>query len=504
MAVLKILSDNSRTEIGRKWNFETISTIEEFRKRMPLTTYSLYQPYIERMTGKGEHDLITVEKTNYFAPYSGTSGKMKFFPVSDATFRNHMPPPDHDTRSLLLFDVPKNADCHTTQSGLPIKTLSVGEVKHLVAKYPENHSSPLATLDLSPAALAFYVQFVFGLKDGTVNEIGSSFITTLHSALLELTSKWEQMVRDIEMGWLHQSLPSDERRTLEDLLGGPDPVRACELRAIFEKAKSNSFKEVLTLVWPRLKVIKCLCSGSLASLCIPKIKHYISSSVHILSSMYVCSEALIGLPAKPLEETSLFRLTQHNFYEFIPISNSHLDQPMTFLASEIEVGKVYEIVLTTPTGVYRYRIGDCIKVIEQGENGPLIDFHGRRETTLHLREHILYEANFEEAVATFTETVNSKVDYIVSVDTTTLSRYKIWLECFQENSTIADLGIFLDAALQEADDSYKYEREHCKLEQLQVCHVKHGTFALLQQQYGELPRMITEDTIFYGVISSNY
>ena len=506
-ALLKILSNNSETEIGRRWDFETISTVEDFWERLPLTTYPVYQPYIERMAEKGEENLITMEKTNYFAPYSGTPGKVKLFPVSDATFRSHIPPPDCDTRSLLLVSLPENADCRT-QSGLPIKTLSVGEIKYLAAKYPNNHSVPLAALNLTPATLGFYIQLVFGLKDNSINEIVSSFITTLHTALLELTSNWAQIVQDIETGQFHQSLPisANKRKVFEGILGGPDPVLANKLRVIFEKAKTNSFEKVLSLIWPKLRVIKCLCSGSLSSY-IPKIKHYTSSNVHVLSFMYVCSEGLIGLPAKPSKEASLFHLIPHNFYEFIPLSSSCQDQPKTLLPHEVEVGKVYEIVMTTSTGVYRYRNGDCIKVMEQGESGPLIDFYGRRENTLNLREHILYEANFNKAMTAFTGTAAARVDCIVSVDDTTFSRYRVWIECAEEDAR-ADLDVFLDAALQEADDSYKYEREHGKLEQLIVCHVKHGTFSLVLQHVKTnqhpLPHMITmEDKAIYDILSNN-
>ena len=43
-------------------------------------------------------------------------------------------------------------------------------------------------------------------------------------------------------------------------------------------------------------------------------------------------------------------------------SNSLEDNPKTLLIDEIEADKNYELVLTTTTGLYRYRNGDVIRI----------------------------------------------------------------------------------------------------------------------------------------------
>ena len=55
----QILSTNQETEIGKKWNFKGISTIDEFRKKVPLTTYDNYKPYIDRIHCKNKIVKIT-------------------------------------------------------------------------------------------------------------------------------------------------------------------------------------------------------------------------------------------------------------------------------------------------------------------------------------------------------------------------------------------------------------------------------------------------------------
>ena len=57
--LMKLISDNKDTEYGRKYHFDQIKSVEDFKRLVPLTTYDDYAPYIERMVEKGEKNLIT-------------------------------------------------------------------------------------------------------------------------------------------------------------------------------------------------------------------------------------------------------------------------------------------------------------------------------------------------------------------------------------------------------------------------------------------------------------
>ena len=75
-----ILRNNSDTELGREWSFETIKTIEEYRRRVPITNYDFYSPYIELTTRIGESGIFCGEKITGYALSSGTSGRRKRIP----------------------------------------------------------------------------------------------------------------------------------------------------------------------------------------------------------------------------------------------------------------------------------------------------------------------------------------------------------------------------------------------------------------------------------------
>lgn len=88
------------------------------------------------------------------------------------------------------------------------------------------------------------------------------------------------------------------------------------------------------------------------------------------AEMYVCTEAgILGLQAFNHKGTTL--LPYAAFFEFIPEGEETLDreddvyQPRTLLLGELEAGKQYEVVLTSFYGMpfLRYRVGHLIKVL---------------------------------------------------------------------------------------------------------------------------------------------
>ena len=51
----KILGKNKNCELGKKYNFKDIHSIDEFRAKVPLTKYEDYEPYVERMINNKEN-----------------------------------------------------------------------------------------------------------------------------------------------------------------------------------------------------------------------------------------------------------------------------------------------------------------------------------------------------------------------------------------------------------------------------------------------------------------
>lgn len=75
--LFRLLKDNADTEYGRKYGFGEITTKEEFKERVPFSTYDDYAPYIERMIDNDERNLITAYPIVHYAVSSGSVGVPK-------------------------------------------------------------------------------------------------------------------------------------------------------------------------------------------------------------------------------------------------------------------------------------------------------------------------------------------------------------------------------------------------------------------------------------------
>ena len=79
--LLKILKRNAKSEIGIKYDFQNVKSIEDYIRQVPLSNYLDYENYIDRMAN-GEKNILVSEEVEYFGHTSGTTGKQKLIPVT--------------------------------------------------------------------------------------------------------------------------------------------------------------------------------------------------------------------------------------------------------------------------------------------------------------------------------------------------------------------------------------------------------------------------------------
>ena len=75
---------------------------------------------------------------------------------------------------------------------------------------------------------------------------------------------------------------------------------------------------------------------------------------------YNASEGFFGIQYERNSSELLLMLDYGIFYEFIPTEQFHDEDPEVLSLEEVEVGKVYAIVITTNAGLWRYVVGDTV------------------------------------------------------------------------------------------------------------------------------------------------
>ena len=416
------------------------------------------------MVEKGESNLLTTDKVIWYAPTSGTTSKSKLFPKFVAPAAKQGP---RFERVMLFVCWCQDA---SIPLGVPITPGGIADFGAMIDAYPAKFVAPPETYQISDFASAMYVQMVFGLKESSLECILSGFCPTTLSAFTLLAQEWELMITDIRNGTLKPSLnlTQSQRTVLEEAMGKPDPQRADELDATLSKSmKQHNFKSVARHLWPKLSLVMAVAGGSFVTY-IPQLQHYLDDNIHISAPLYVASEELFGINKWPYDSVSAYSLqTNQIFFEFIPLADSDSRNPQSvLLADEINAGEVYEIVVTTSGGLYRYRMGDLIKVLEERDTSepPVIDVLGHMKLGLNICGEKVVEYQVTTTIAGLTGpggpcNQSSIQDYMVTADMKSFPPvYQVWIEfsprvCTGDTDSpsaiLSEVAVYVDKKLAE-------------------------------------------------------
>ena len=86
---MDIIRYDADTEYSKKYSFSDIYSVEEYKARVPYSTYDDYCPYIERMIKNNEEGLITNYLVRHYALLSGSVGVSKHIPVLQKTLDDY-------------------------------------------------------------------------------------------------------------------------------------------------------------------------------------------------------------------------------------------------------------------------------------------------------------------------------------------------------------------------------------------------------------------------------
>uniref|UniRef100_A0A3Q2QQU4 GH3 domain containing n=1 Tax=Fundulus heteroclitus TaxID=8078 RepID=A0A3Q2QQU4_FUNHE len=455
--LLKRLRKNADTFYGRKYDFRSVNDAAAFRARHPITTYDHYRELVGRIAA-GEEKLIIAEKPLILAMTSGTSGpsamllstkdtNTEFFLQGVAVcldaMRRAFPESDSLQRTTKFFYTPT---LRRSEAGIPIGP---------------NSSTPASSRHM----LNLY--------------------TTPAPAFEE---RWQELVDDIERGTISGALSLEPKvRTRLEVLMKPDAERADQLRAHFQEG----FVGIAKRLWPHLNLVLAVDSGS-NQIYGEMLRETYCKGVPFFSPFYAATEGLIGVNLWPQEANRRYLLCPRSmFCEFLPESSLDEETPQTLLMEEVKEGESYELVITNASGLFRYRMGDIVKVVGFHNQCPIVEFQYRRGQMLNVRGEKVSEALFlgalKKAVAQWPGA--QLVDYSCAEsgilgDSIGGSdpHYQVFLELKGVRNLTEEQRYKLDICLQKDSAVYKSFRTKGSIGPMRVQLVSQGAFKELRKQ----------------------
>jgi hypothetical protein len=379
------------TVFGRSCGFDEVlaagrgsadALIAAFQARVPLSTYDDIEPLVARIAS-GEEGVLTRARVDRLAPSSGSTCAAKLVPQTRESSRELSRAVDawiadlYARRPRLIggpaywsitpsvaFDalaatrlarygavpcVPVGFDDDSAYLGGMRRRL----VNALLAVPPE--------VRLIADATAFrYATLLFLVRARALRLISVWHPSFLLHLLDDLETHAGRLLDDVAAGGIDARLDIEPgvRRKLEGLLPAM-PARARELRAAVDRSPRS--------VWPQLDVISCWADGAarayaarLASKC---------PGVDVQPKGLIATEAIVSIPFAGQHPLAV----RSHVFEFID------DAGRARLADELQPGGEYAVVVTTGSGLYRYRLGDRVRVDGHVASTPSIEFIGRAD-----------------------------------------------------------------------------------------------------------------------------
>lgn len=509
----KILNNNASTKFGEKYRFKEIKSIEEYKQNVPLCTYDNYKEYVEEVAN-GKKNILTTEDVSYLARTSGTTGTQKLIPITDLGKKvaskyngvlpqkfiyNNLKDKWNYGKGVMITDI---IVATYTKAGIPISAASSGGMKSLKNIIPFIWTSPVEVMELKDKESAFYLHALFALADKNLMYVSGLFVSTILDFFRLIEEKHELLIEDIRTGKINEKITLDDdiRKKLNKKLH-LSKKRADELEKEFYKG----FNGIAKRIWPSIAYIACV-TGANFSVYNSNVEFYIDN-IPVCSIVYGASEGMIGINPY-INKIEYVLLPDSCYFEFIDVNDIEKKNPDTSDIDKLIIGKSYEIVVTNLNGLYRYRLGDVVKVVGFYNNSPKIEFLYRKNQLLNMVSEKTTEQHLKYAIDKTVNKLNLKlVDYTTYPDNnTTPGRYIIYLELrdFNNEYNILEIEKKLDFELKNANLAYGRFRNNNRLNQLKLVIVEEGTFNNLKDKLVrkgasrsqlKVPRVISKDYI---------
>ncbi len=490
--LMNILRQNAGTAFGRKHDFRSITSMAEYRAKVPVHTYDQLEPYIkEQQTGS---PALTQQPPVYYARTSGTTGASKDIPLT----RHGLAQVKHAQKHLALslwrhtgffkgailgFAGPAT-EGHL-QNGTPFGSASGSTYRSLPPILARKFVPPPSAFSIRDMAAKYQIYALAALATDDITGVA----TANPSSLLKVLSVVRADAPQLLSALLSQPGPSllpQVAKAAGEIAGRGNPSH---IRTLLDKLASGHELQPADL-WPRLSAVATWTGGS-CGIALAQLRPQLPKSVKIVEFGYGASE-FMGAANIDANRNLCLPLLTHHVYEFVRRGEWEAGQPQFLGLHEIQPGDDYYIFVTTRSGLYRYHINDIIRAEPGVGSCPALRFlhKGRGITNItgeKLSEHQLITAMAQ----TLAEQALSATSYIALADEEA-SCYVLYLEC-PDRVAAADFTARLDTGLRALNSEYDDKRASGRLGPVRIKHLSDGA--------GE---QIKQETVARGVREAQY
>ena len=354
---------NAATAFGREHGFDRVDSPEAFRRAVPVRTYDEIAPYVDR-AASGEPNVLTAEPVLRLATSSGSTRARKLVPYTAELHREFNRAINPWVCDLFRRDPSLVSGCAywsvspvarqpevatVVPIGIDDDAAYLGGVRRrlvdAVMAVPGGvrHCADVATFRYAALRL------LLGRRD-------LRLISVWHPSFLDLLvdtagERWDQLLADVAAG----TAPIDVRCR-------PDPARADELRAAGADRPDRW--------WPRLRLVSAWADAAAAGPAAALAARF--PKVTVQPKGLLATEAVVTVPFAGGWPVAV----RSHWFEFVD------DGGRARGCHALRDGAEYGVVVTTAGGLWRYALGDRVRVAGRVGRTPSLRFVGREDAVV--------------------------------------------------------------------------------------------------------------------------
>lgn len=448
----RVLANVQGTAFARDHDLDGVTTLAEFRARVPVGGYERLSGYVARVAA-GEKGILTRSPVQQLLETSGTSGAAKWIPVtgawSDAVaaaqvlwvlglVREH----EAMASGSALTLVSPAAKTHTP-AGLPVGSntgrMHLRQPWYVRFRYP----IPYPVYCLPDPDVRLYALLRFALQ-ADIRSITTANPTTVLLLARRLREHQEALAEDLVAGTLRQgpaaALDPDLRRSLERNLRKRSPPSDWHPARIWDLVTVNCWK------------------GGSAGYFLPLLPPALGADLPVREVGISASETFLALS---LSHTwpGCVAWPLGDFQEYVASDGS------VHLLQDLVAGSTYRVVVSGTHGMYRYDLGDLVEVVGRYRATPVLRFLRRAGNVLNVTGEKVTENQVISALDRVAARLGGPArQVLIRVRLGEIPAY----EAAVEAPVPSALAPLLDEALREVNVEYEEKRASGRLGTLVV------------------------------------
>lgn len=407
------------TKIGQKYAFDKIDSLKTWQEKMPFTSYGDYRELIAENMAEDNEQLFRGKAKMYIAT-TGSTGNLKYFPESpagDAAKQLVMAIRGMYMAGLLPVTLDMDAKNMTISNYASLGESGQGKlIVRASGQTARNMRKKTGTMNIMPqefleaddlsAEDRNYLMGVYALAEKRFAKIFCNNLYHFSELLRVIKTHSLQMIEDVHTGIFSIELSERTRNSLASTFAA-NPVRAEELRQIAQKNNNilADTPENIALIWPNLEMTGCWLSATVGRDARETLA-MLPKRVQSIDLGYGASEGKFNIPLKlntPFGAIAPFAMV----YEFLSMEDGKC-----YWAWEVEDGKYYELIITTYSGLYRYRLGDIVQIGGFVGKTPLIKFCGKRAEAFNLNGQTIYGFELSDTIVEVEKALGLRLDLV--------------------------------------------------------------------------------------------